>query len=312
MRPAQGEQAGNARVVVMLVVAAIGAIVTAPREYPVTAFLLAPLGAAIVFGRRVTTVVAVLATVAGALFAIVDDHYHGAALWFRLFFLVVASIAIVALTAVREHREEEFVTEQTRLRDRSEQRYRSLVEATSAIVSSIDADGRFLGRLPAWEAYTGQSWPDYADTGWLEAVHPEGSRVVHRRVDGCVRFGPTPRSDVPVVERRDRQLPLHQRAWRSDHRERHGARVDGHDHRCPRPRRGAPARLRRCAVAYRGVAVPPDGVFVTASDGRIIDVNDVWPRLFGFTRDEVLGTIPPYAWWPDPDVLPRSKPRSTA
>jgi PAS domain S-box-containing protein len=50
-----------------------------------------------------------------------------------------------------------------------------------------------------------------------------------------------------------------------------------------------------------------DGVFVTASDGRIIDVNDAWPRLFGFTRDEVLGTVPPYAWWPDPEALPRQQ-----
>ena len=294
-------------VVVMLVVAAIGAIVTAPREYPVTAFLLAPLGAAIVFGRRVTTVVAVLATIAGTFYAIADDHYHGAALWFRLFFLVAASIAIVALTAVREHREEEFVTEQTRLRDWSEQRYRTLVEATSAIVSSIDANGRFLGRLPAWEAYTGQTWPDYADTGWLEAVHPKDREsfisawtaafAAGLSHEATCRLWNAATGDYRYINAR--AVPIIEngvvREWM-------GTITDVHDRAEALLRASADAQLRTAVLQSL-----QDGVFVTASDGRIIDVNDAWPRLFGFTRDEVLGTVPPYAWWPDPDALPRQQ-----
>jgi PAS domain S-box-containing protein len=294
-------------VAIMLAIAAIGAIVTAPREYPVTAFLLAPLGAAIVFGRRVTAVVAVLATIAGAFFTIIDDHYHGSALWFRLFFLVAASIAIVALTAVREHREEELVTEQTQLRDRSEQRYRSLVEATSAIVSSIDADGRFLGPLPAWEAYTGQTWPDYAGISWLDAVHPDdrepfltewtaafASGVAHESTcrlwnaaTGSYRF--VNARGVPIIEN-------------GGVREWVGTITDVHDRTDAILRAAADAQLRTAVLQSL-----QDGVFVTARDGRIIDVNDAWPRLFGFTRDEVLGTIPPYAWWPDPGALPRQQ-----
>ena len=82
---------------VILAVAAIGAIVTAPREYPVTAFLLAPLGSAIIFGRRVTALVAIGATIAAAIVAILGDQYEGAALVFRLLFLATASVMIVGL-----------------------------------------------------------------------------------------------------------------------------------------------------------------------------------------------------------------------
>ncbi len=291
----------------MLAVAAIGAIVTAPREYPVTAFLLAPLGAAIVFGRRITTVVAMLATVVGGIYAVADDQYHGAALWFRLFFLVAASVTIVALTAVREHREEDLVTEQARLRDRSEQRYRSLVEATAAIVSTIDAEGRFRGRLPAWEAYTGQSWPDYADMGWLTAVHPDDREQFRVEWTSAFASGEFHEAacrlwNAATAEYRyvnARGVPIMEngavREWI-------GAITDVHDR--------AEALLRAASDAQLRTAVLQslqDGVFVTARDGRIIDVNDAWPRLFGFTRDEVLGTLPPYAWWPDPGALPRQQ-----
>jgi PAS domain S-box-containing protein len=54
----------------------------------------------------------------------------------------------------------------------SEARYRSLVAATSAIVWSTDATGRFVTPQPSWEAFTGQVWPDYAEAGRLKAVHP--------------------------------------------------------------------------------------------------------------------------------------------
>ena len=209
-------------VVVMLVVAAIGAIVTAPREYPVTAFLLAPLGAAIVFGRRVTTVVAVLATVAGTFYAIADDHYHGAALWFRLFFLVAASIAIVALTAVPR-------APRGRVRHRADAAARlvgtALSDARRGDVGDRVVDRRQRALPRTAPGLGGVHRPDVARLRghWLVGGRPsERSRVLHLGVDRGVRRGSLARSNVPAVERRDRRLPLHQRAGRADHRERRG------------------------------------------------------------------------------------------
>jgi PAS domain-containing protein len=62
----------------------------------------------------------------------------------------------------------------------SEARYRSLVAATSAIVWTTDANGRFIAPQPSWEAFTGQVWPDYAGSGRLRSVHPADRRVMAR------------------------------------------------------------------------------------------------------------------------------------
>lgn len=54
-----------------------------------------------------------------------------------------------------------------------EQRYRSLVDATSSVVWTVDADGGVVDPQPLWTMFTGQEWPDYQGFGWTAAVHPE-------------------------------------------------------------------------------------------------------------------------------------------
>ncbi len=55
----------------------------------------------------------------------------------------------------------------------SEIRYRSLVEATSAIVWQTPASGEFESEQPGWSAFTGQTWEELKGWGWLNAIHPE-------------------------------------------------------------------------------------------------------------------------------------------
>lgn len=54
----------------------------------------------------------------------------------------------------------------------SEERYRSLVQATSEIVWTTDPNGQTID-IPAWRAYTGQTVEEIRGLGWLSAVHPE-------------------------------------------------------------------------------------------------------------------------------------------
>jgi PAS domain S-box-containing protein len=61
---------------------------------------------------------------------------------------------------------------------RSEERYRSLVDAMTVVVWTTDADGRFAEPQPSWVAYTGQPWPDHAGWGWLEMIHPADRAAV--------------------------------------------------------------------------------------------------------------------------------------
>jgi PAS domain S-box-containing protein len=55
----------------------------------------------------------------------------------------------------------------------NEQRYRTLVEATTAIVWDTPASGVFEVEQPSWSAFTGQTFEEYRGWGWLTAVHPE-------------------------------------------------------------------------------------------------------------------------------------------
>jgi len=56
---------------------------------------------------------------------------------------------------------------------RNENRYRSLVQATSAIVWRADPKGGFVDEQPQWAAFTGQTAAQYHHAGWWDAVHPE-------------------------------------------------------------------------------------------------------------------------------------------
>jgi len=58
----------------------------------------------------------------------------------------------------------------TALRE-SEERYRSLTEATAQVVWTMDADGRWPAPSPSFERYTGLTWEEYRD-GSGRAVHP--------------------------------------------------------------------------------------------------------------------------------------------
>ncbi|MEG4573075.1 PAS domain S-box protein [Microcoleus sp. N3A4] len=55
---------------------------------------------------------------------------------------------------------------------KSEERYRSLIVATSQIVWISDAEGR-CPDLPSWRAYTGQTEAEVVGFGWLDAIHSD-------------------------------------------------------------------------------------------------------------------------------------------
>jgi PAS domain S-box-containing protein len=54
-----------------------------------------------------------------------------------------------------------------------EERFRSLVDATTSIVWTANAAGAFVERQPSWEAYTGQAWEVHRALGWRQALHPD-------------------------------------------------------------------------------------------------------------------------------------------
>ncbi|WNG44286.1 PAS domain-containing protein [Archangium minus] len=55
----------------------------------------------------------------------------------------------------------------------SEERFRSLVLATSQVVWTTNAEGRPVEDSPTWCAFTGQPREEFLGGRWLDAVHPE-------------------------------------------------------------------------------------------------------------------------------------------
>jgi PAS domain S-box-containing protein len=67
-----------------------------------------------------------------------------------------------------------------------EERFRSLVMATSQIVWTTTPDGRVQEDSPSWRAFTGQSFEEGRDFGWLNALHPDDLERARSLWSACV------------------------------------------------------------------------------------------------------------------------------
>ncbi|MGH8563450.1 MAG: hybrid sensor histidine kinase/response regulator [Gammaproteobacteria bacterium] len=82
------------------------------------------------------------------------------------------------------------VTEQRRAeraRRESEERFRSLVVATSQVVWTTDPDGKVVEDCPSWRAFTGQTYEQWKGWGWLEAIHPDDRERMAQAWRQCVQ-----------------------------------------------------------------------------------------------------------------------------
>ena len=77
----------------------------------------------------------------------------------------------------------------------SEERFRSLIEATSEIIWTTDPLGAFDDTIPSWQEFTGQTPGEYAKAGWLQAVHPEDRERTAERWQASVRYNLTFRNE---------------------------------------------------------------------------------------------------------------------
>ncbi|BFO16476.1 hypothetical protein SHKM778_28640 [Streptomyces sp. KM77-8] len=96
----------------------------------------------------------------------------------------------------------EQVTGEERIRVLSEERrralrrYRSLVNAGSQIVWVTNPEGAVTEPSPGWTRVTGQSWEEFRDDGWADAIHPDDRAAAyaswHRAVAERAPTGPAP------------------------------------------------------------------------------------------------------------------------
>jgi two-component system, cell cycle sensor histidine kinase and response regulator CckA len=80
---------------------------------------------------------------------------------------------------------------------KSEERYRTLIAATTAIVWDSPASGKFDSLQPAWTAFTGQTLAEHRGWGWLDVVHLDDREKSARAWAAAV----TARSDYRMEHR---------------------------------------------------------------------------------------------------------------
>jgi PAS domain S-box-containing protein len=94
----------------------------------------------------------------------------------------VNGVAAIAVDITAQHVAAEAVR-------RSDERYRSLVQAGAQVVWVTKPDGQIAEDSPEWRWITGQTTEEYLSKGWLDAIHGDDRERVAAAWRECVRSG---------------------------------------------------------------------------------------------------------------------------
>ncbi len=137
-----------------------------PRTCELNAYL-APLGVSSMLDAPVRLGDAVVAIIC-------CEHTGPARRWTvdeEVFAGSVADLASLALQVFQHDRAQRALA-------RSEERYRSLVDATTNVVGIVSRSGEVVEHTASWETFTGQGEADGRGMGYLAALHPEDRPLV--------------------------------------------------------------------------------------------------------------------------------------
>lgn len=185
------------------------------------------------------------------------------------------------LTDVTQRKRTEIALQQ------GEERFRSLVEATTQIIWNASAKGELVDAQPGWSQFTGQPYEDYIGWGWLNAIHPNDQATTAetwqtalaehtlyemehrlRRHDGQYRYMSV--RAVPILDHQE------VREWIGIH-------TDITDRKqIELALRDSEARFR---VTFEQAAV---GMAHVDLSGRWLRVNQVMCQIVGYSRKELL------------------------
>jgi PAS domain S-box-containing protein len=94
----------------------------------------------------------------------------------------VSGVAVIAVEVTQQQQAAEALR-------RSEERYRSLVQAGAQVVWVTGPDGEIAEDSPEWRWITGQTVEEYLSKGWLDAIHPDDRERVEAAWQESIRSG---------------------------------------------------------------------------------------------------------------------------
>ncbi len=169
----------------------------------------------------------------------------------------------------------------------SEELLQLFIEHAPAALAMFDREMRYLAVSPRWLQDYGLKDRDVTGRSHYDLVPdlPERWKEAHRRGLAGESIGEeedrAQRSDGSVQWRRWELRP-----WRAAHGEVGGIVIFSED--ITRAKE-AERRLRLAASVFTNAS---EAIVITGLDGAILEVNDTFTRISGYTRDEVLGQNP--------------------
>lgn len=171
----------------------------------------------------------------------------------------------------------------------SEERYRAFIDGTHDLVQSVGPNGGLLFVNPAWEHTLGYTAADRATLNLFEIIHPDSQAHCQLLFERILNGELIESMEVAFVKKNGDKVILEGSAM--------PRLVDGEViatqsfFRDITQRKRAEGALQRAQEMFtKAFRSSPDAILISViADGRLIQVNDGFTRLSGYTSEEVLG-----------------------
>jgi PAS domain S-box-containing protein len=175
----------------------------------------------------------------------------------------------------------------------NEQRYRSLVEATTSMVWDTPASGQFEVEQPGWTAFTGQTFEELRGWGWLNVIHPDDRSETQRLWSAAF----TDRSLYEIEHRiLGRDGAYHDMTGRAVPILAHDGKIRQwigvHTDITGRKRSEEALRLLSSAVLQSKESILITDAQLDLPGPKIIFANPAFTTMTGFSAEEALGKTP--------------------